>query len=93
MPRLKLSLDSQDLQIMYFSFIRPILEYGDVIWCNFPQYQMDRLDKIQNEAARITNRCSRFLSIADLKRNVVWKPCRIGDSNIDLFFSTKCKMA
>ena len=69
MRRLKLSLDRQALQIMYFSFIRPILEYGNVIWCNFPQYQMNRLDKIQNEAARITTRYSKFVSIADLNKS------------------------
>ena len=73
MCRLKLSLDRQALQITYFSFIRPILEYGDVIWCNFPQYQMDMLDKIQNEAPRITTGRSRFVSIADLKKECGWE--------------------
>ena len=29
---------------------------------------MDRLDKIQNEAARITTGCSRFVSISELNQ-------------------------
>ena len=44
-----------------------------MIWCNFSQYQMDRLDKIQNEAARITTGCSRFVSIVDLKKECGWE--------------------
>ena len=93
MRRLKLSLDRQALQIMYFSFIRPILEYGHVIWCNFPQYQMDRLDKIQNEAARITTGCSRFVSISELKNECGWETLADRRFNIELFYFTKCKMA
>ena len=38
--RLRFQLDRLSLQTIYFSFIRPILEY-------------EKLDKIQNEAARI----------------------------------------
>ena len=34
---------------------------------------MDRLDKIKNEAARITTGCSRFVSIADLKKECSWE--------------------
>lgn len=38
---------------MYFSFIRPVLEYGDVVWDNITQTQI--LENIQLEAARITS--------------------------------------
>ena len=38
MRRLKLRLDRTSLQTIYFSFIRPILEYADVIWMNLSQY-------------------------------------------------------
>ena len=37
----------------YFSFIRPLLEYADVVWNNCTQYESNGLDKIQNVAARI----------------------------------------
>ena len=30
---------------MYTTFIRPILEYADVIWCNLTKYQEDELEK------------------------------------------------
>ena len=36
-----------------FAFIRSILEYADVVWCNITKYEDDELEKIQPEAARI----------------------------------------
>ena len=45
MRSLKIRLDRLSLQIIYFSFIRLILEYGDVIWGNLSQGLKDQLDK------------------------------------------------
>ena len=53
MRKLKFHLDRKSLDIIYTSFIRPILEYPDVVWCNLTKYQEDKLEKIQIEAARI----------------------------------------
>ena len=38
MRRLKIYLDRKSLEVIYFTFIRPIIEYGDVVWDNIPQY-------------------------------------------------------
>ena len=70
---LKTRLDRLSLQIIYFSFIRPILEYGDVIWDNFPQGLKDQLDKAQNEAARIVTGCTKLVAIADLYQESGWE--------------------
>ena len=59
--------------MIYFSFVRPILEYGDVVWNNMPQYLKDDLDKIQNEAARIVSGCSKLVSLSDLREECGWK--------------------
>ena len=53
MRKLKFKLDKKSLATIYLTFIRPLLENGDVIWDNCTQYEKDELDKIQNEAARI----------------------------------------
>ena len=50
---LKFALDRKSLQTMYFTFIRPILEYADVVWDNCTQQQMNDLEKIQIEAGWI----------------------------------------
>ena len=53
MRKLKFLLDRESLQIIYTSFIRPILEYSDIVWDNITQYEVIALQTIQNEAARI----------------------------------------
>ena len=39
------------MYIELLSFIRPVLEYADVIWNNCTQYESNELEKVQNEAA------------------------------------------
>ena len=73
MRQLKNRLDRKSLQVIYFSFVRPILEYGDVVWNNMPQYLKDDLDKIQNEAARIVTGCSKLVSLSDLRKECGWE--------------------
>ena len=51
--RLKFIFDRRSLEIVYTSFIRPLLGYRDTIWENCTLYEKQELDKIQNEAARI----------------------------------------
>ena len=41
MRKLKFLLDRQSLQAIYISFIRPILEYADVVWTNCTKYEED----------------------------------------------------
>ena len=53
MRKLKFRLDRKALETFYLVFIRPILEYGDVIWINCTRYEKNELDKIQHEAGRI----------------------------------------
>ena len=70
---LKYKLDFNSLQTIYFAFIRPLLEYGDVVWDNLYQYQKDELDKIQNEVARIVTGCTKLVSIVDLNKESGWE--------------------
>ena len=44
---LKFKLLRNHLQVIYFSFIRPLLEYADIIWDNIPEYLRDKLESIQ----------------------------------------------
>ena len=55
MRRLKYELDRKSLEIIYTTFIRPILECADVIWDNCCDYEKQELEKIQIEAARIAS--------------------------------------
>ena len=49
MRKLKFKLDRKSLETIYLTFIRPLLEYGDVIWDNCTQYEKNELDKIQTK--------------------------------------------
>ena len=61
-------LDRKSLDIIYTFFIRPILEYADIVWCNLTKYQEDELEKIQIEAARIVTGATKLVSHDNLYR-------------------------
>jgi len=46
-------LDRYTLEKIYISFIRPLMEYADVIWDNQKQNLINKLENIQLDAARI----------------------------------------
>ena len=73
MRRLKFVLDRKSLEIIYISFIRPILEYSDVVWDNCNSAEKEELEKIQHEAARIVTGCTKLVSINNLYEEVGWE--------------------
>ena len=73
MRKLKFKLDRRSLQIIYFTFIRPLLEYADVVWDNCSQYEVNELEKIQNETARIVTGATKLVSINSLLLEVGWE--------------------
>ena len=74
MRKLKFQLDRKSLQIIYFSFIRPLLQYGDVVWSNCTLYESNELENIQHEAARIVTGATKLVSISSLLSETGWKP-------------------
>ena len=66
MRKFKFLLDSKSLETIYFSFIRPILEYGDVVWDNCTQQEKQDIEKFQIEAARIVIGSAKLVSINSL---------------------------
>ena len=72
MRKLKFQLSRKSLQIIYFSFIRLLLEYADVVWDNCTQYEANELEKIQHEAARIVSGATKLVSIDKLLKEVGW---------------------
>ena len=72
MTKLKFKLDRKSLETIYIAFIRPLLEYGDVIWNNCTQYEKTELDKIQNEAARISTGATKLVSPDALYKETQW---------------------
>ena len=71
MRKLKFTLDRKSLGTISLIFIRPILEYEDVLWDNCSQYE--KLDKIQNEAARIATGATKLVSLNALYNEIHWE--------------------
>ena len=57
---------------MYISFIRPLLEYGDVVWDNCSAYLQSELEAIQTEAARIVTGATKLCNIQGLMADLKW---------------------
>jgi len=77
MCSLKFTLDRTSLEVFYFSFIRPILEYADVVWDNRTQSEEDDLEKIQLEAARIICGATKLVFINNLYSETGLEPLSI----------------
>ncbi|MCG8116730.1 MAG: reverse transcriptase domain-containing protein, partial [Candidatus Thiodiazotropha endolucinida] len=73
MRKLKFTLDRKSLQTIYTSFIRPLLEYADVVWDNCTRNEAYELEKIQHEAARIVTGATKLVSIHSLLCDLGWE--------------------
>jgi hypothetical protein len=72
MRKIKFSVNRKALQQIYFSFLRPILEYGCIVWGGCTQYEKDNIERIQHEAARIVTGLTRSTSIRNLYNELGW---------------------
>ena len=68
-------LDRRSLQTiyMYFSFIRPVIEYSNVVWDNCTLYEANELEKVQIEAAHIVTGATKLVSIDSLYTETGWE--------------------
>ena len=79
MRRFKFDLHRKSLQIIYFSFIRPLLEYADN---NCTQDESLGLEQIQYEDARIVTGATRLVSINSLLTETGWETLSAKRKNI-----------
>ncbi|MCG8033229.1 MAG: hypothetical protein JAZ03_13755 [Candidatus Thiodiazotropha taylori] len=88
MRKFKFTLDRQALEKIYVSFIRPLLEYADVVWANCTRYEVNALEKIQLEAARIVTGATKLVSLEMLYRETGWETleCRRRNHKLYLFY-------
>ena len=75
MKSLKYKLNRKSLEIFYSGFIRPILEYGDILFAGSDSLSLEKINKIEREAKRIstgaTARCnSQLLDIESKWENI-----------------------
>ena len=73
MRKLKFLLDRRSLEIIYISFIKPFLEYADVVWNNCTRYEVNALEKIQLDAARIVTGATKLVFLEVLYNEMGWE--------------------
>jgi hypothetical protein len=70
---LKYKLDRLSLEKIYLAYIRPLLEYGDVIW-DSPLDVLQPLENIQRNAARIVTGATAKSRTQGLYKETGWEP-------------------
>ena len=58
---------------MYICFIRPLLEYADVIWDNCSVELHNDVEAVQIEAARIATGATRLCNVQSLLSELYWE--------------------
>jgi hypothetical protein len=71
--KLKFRLKREYLENIYFTFIRPILEYSSEVWDNCCQVNSDRLEKLQLEAARIVTGLTCYTCLDSIYKETGWE--------------------
>ena len=71
--KFKFILDRKSLEKLYFSFIRPILEYSDIVWDNCTDSLANDLEKLQIEMGRIVVGATKLISIDKLYQETGWE--------------------
>ena len=89
MRKFKFTLDRQSLEKIYVSFIRPLLEYADVVLDNCTKYEVNALEKIQVEAARVVTGATKLVSLDMLYRETGWETLESRRKNHKLYLYYK----
>ena len=93
MRKLQFTLDRNSLETIYFSFIKPLFEYADVVRDSCTQYEVDELEKIQIEAARIVTGATKLESIDSFYTETGWETLSSRRLNFKLLLFFKMKSA
>ena len=58
---------------MYFSYVRSILEYADILFCNTSQENLKQIDTIQKRAGKIVSGAIRCTSSDAIYEELSWQ--------------------
>jgi len=89
--KFKIKLKRENLEKIYFTKIRPLLEYACELWDCCTILDLNEIEQIQHEAARIVTGLPTFASIESLYFETGWEPLysRRHSRKLNLFLFTK----
>jgi hypothetical protein len=89
MKKMKFVFSRRALNQIYISYVRPILEYSCIVWDGCSINYAEKLEKIQNEAARIVTGLTKSVSLENLYRECGWSSLADRRKNQKLHFMYK----
>ena len=90
MRRLKFTLSRAALNQIYLAYVRPILEYSSIVWDGCTIQDLNSLEKLKNEAARLVTGLTRSVSLEKLYKECAWAPLSERKQFQKLCFMYKC---
>ena len=72
----KFKLCRSALERFYRSFVLPLLEYGDIVWSGSQEYEIIKLDAVQNRAMRIVTGATEKSNINNMYEDLGWQSLR-----------------
>ena len=68
----KLTNNQETLKTIYYSLVQPYFDYCDVVWGDCSKTRADKLQKLQNRAARIITRADYSIRSSDVLNSLEW---------------------
>ena len=90
MRRLKFTLSRAALNQIYLAYVRPILEYSSIVWDGCTTQDLNSLEILQHEAARVVTGLTRSVSLEKLYKECGWAPLSERRQFQKLCFMYKC---
>ena len=89
--KFKIKLNRENLEKIYFTYIRPLLEYACELWDGCTILDLNKIEQIQHEAARIVTGLPKFASIESLYFETGWEPLhsRRHSRKLNLFYKIR----
>ena len=75
---LRFKLNRKTLETLYMSYIRPIVEYSDVVFTNFSDGDNNRIEKIQKRAGKIVSGAVKGTSYETIITELGWESLEVG---------------
>ena len=64
--------DNQTLKTIYYSLLQPYFDFCDVVWSDCSKTRADKLQKLQNRAARIISRADYSIRLSAVLNSLDW---------------------